>query len=142
MTRTIQQRQATRRTQPPIAPPPDVPSQVPARHSARSPTITPPPSNVPSQAPTPCSTTSGRQSPTIFNSDVPSQAPKRRRGAKSKIPVDEEDKKYYQLGKMVPRLVHPFLPVQQLIHTGSLLYMLQHMEDDEDLELGSEIEML
>jgi hypothetical protein len=54
----------------------------------------------------------------------------------------EESNKYFQLGKLVPHLVHPFLPVYQLLHFGPLLYMLQHVEDNKVFELGSKIETL
>ena len=57
-----------------------------------------------------------------------------------------ESKKYYNIGKLIPRLVHPFLPVHQLLYYGSLLYMLQNAEDDEfeylQAEYGSEIESM
>jgi hypothetical protein len=54
----------------------------------------------------------------------------------------EEVDKYYQVGKMVPRVVHPFLPAHQLLSFGSRLYMLHHAEDRENLEVGSDIERL
>jgi hypothetical protein len=43
---------------------------------------------------------------------------------------------------MIPRLVHPFLPTHQLIYFGSLLYMQQNAEEDEDFELGSKLQSL
>jgi len=48
---------------------------------------------------------------------------------------------------MIPRLVHPFLPVHQLLYYGTILYTvtLQNAEDDNDdegLELGSETELM
>jgi hypothetical protein len=52
---------------------------------------------------------------------------------------------YYQLRKIVPRLVYPFLPIHQLLYYGSILYAaLQSAEndDEEGPELGSEIELL
>lgn len=59
---------------------------------------------------------------------------------------EEDSDEYYLIGKMIPRLVHPFLPVHQLLSYGSLLYMLQNAEDDEVERLqtkhGSELELL
>lgn len=165
------QPQATRRTRPPTPPPPDVTSQAPICPPTPSLSAAPPagPGDVPSssQDSAPRSTSSRTQSPTptiSHRDDVPSQAPKRRRGARAPVHLqyvfnisgfyaakstlfthrDGEDEQYYQLGKMVPRLVHPFLPVQQLLHFGSRLYTQLHAEDDdsEALELGNEVETL
>lgn len=59
---------------------------------------------------------------------------------------EEDSNEYYLIGKKIPRLVHPFLPVHQLLSYGSLLYMLQNAEDDEVERLqtkhGSELELL
>ena len=59
---------------------------------------------------------------------------------------EEDSDAYYLIGKKIPRLVHPFLPVHQLLSYGSLLYMLQNAEDDEVERLqtkhGSELDLL
>ena len=59
---------------------------------------------------------------------------------------ESESDKYYLVGKKIPRLVHPFLPVHQLLYSGSLLYMLQNAGDDEFETLqdkyGGELELL
>lgn len=55
---------------------------------------------------------------------------------------DDKHERYYQLGKMIPHLVHPFLPIHQLLYYGSLLYMVQNAEDDEHLKYGGELELL
>ena len=59
---------------------------------------------------------------------------------------ESESDKYYHVGKKIPRLVHPFLPVHQLLYSGSLLYMLQNAGDDKFANLqakyGDKLELL
>ena len=54
---------------------------------------------------------------------------------------DDEYTKYYKLGKLIPRMVHPFLSVHQLLYYGSRLYMLENSEDD-DYDPGNELDSL
>jgi len=54
---------------------------------------------------------------------------------------DDEYVKYYKLGKLIPRMVHPFLPIHQLLYYGSRLYMLENSEGG-DYDPSNKLNML
>lgn len=54
---------------------------------------------------------------------------------------DIEYMKYYKLRKLIPPMIHPFLPIYQLLYHGSCLYMLENLEGG-DYNPSNELNLL